>query len=62
MIKIISITDNPDGSATMDVEYSEEFLNIVSKSIEKKPEELTDKDIEDFIISALKKQLESGQL
>lgn len=54
-IQIISLKDNPDGSATLDFEVDDIFINYVKKETGKK--RVTKKALGDFVLRLLEKSI-----
>lgn len=56
-VKVLEIKENSDGSATMKIDYDQEFLDNVKQKIGKEP---TEQDISDYVIDILEKEMEKG--
>ena len=54
-VKVLEIKENSDGSATMTIDYDQEFLDNVKQKIGKEP---TEQDISDYVIDILEKEME----
>ena len=54
-VKVLEIKENSDGSATMTIDYDQEFLDIIKQKIGKEP---TEQDISDYVIDILEKEME----
>lgn len=54
-VKVLEIKENSDGSATIKIDYDNEFLDIIKQKIGKDP---TEQDISDYIIDILEKEME----
>jgi hypothetical protein len=54
-VKVLEIKEHSDGSATMTIDYDQEFLDIVKQKIGKDP---TEQDISDYVIDILEKEME----
>ena len=59
MIKIIKITEQKDGSAIIDIEYSKEFEDEIKRTYNLK--RLTKKRIQKVVIEALKHKLQTSE-
>ena len=54
-VKVLEIKENSDGSATIKIDYDNEFLDIIKQKIGKDP---TEQDISDYVIDILEKEME----
>ena len=54
-VKVLEIKEHSDGSATMTIDYDQEFLDIVKQKIGKDP---TEQDISDYVVGLIEKEIE----
>lgn len=54
-VKVLDIKEHSDGSATMTIDYDQEFLDIIKQKIGKEP---TEQDISDYVIGLIEKEME----
>ena len=57
-VKVLEIKEHSDGSATMKIDYDQEFLDNVKQKIGKDP---TEQDISDYVISLIEKEIEKDK-
>lgn len=57
-IKILKVTDNPDGSADIDFEYGKDFEQVVKKHLKLKKNP-TKKQISNFLLKCIKETAEN---
>ncbi len=58
-VKVLEIKENSDGSATMKIDYDQEFLDNIKQKIGKEP---TEQDISDYVIDILEKEMEKDNV
>ena len=54
-IKVLDIKESSDGSATIKIDYDQEFLDNVKQKIGKDP---TEQDISDYVVGLIEKEME----
>lgn len=54
-VKVLDIKESSDGSATMTIDYDQEFLDNVKQKIGKDP---TKQDISDYVVGLIEKEME----
>ena len=54
-VKVLDIKEHSDGSATMTIDYDQEFLDNVKQKIGKDP---TEQDISDYVVGLIEKEME----
>jgi len=54
-VKVLDIKEHNDGSATMTIDYDQEFLDNVKQKIGKDP---TEQDISDYVVGLIEKEME----
>jgi hypothetical protein len=54
-VKVLDIKEGSDGSATMTIDYDQEFLDNVKQKIGKDP---TEQDISDYVVGLIEKEIE----
>lgn len=54
-VKVLEIKEDSDGSATIKIDYDQEFLDNVKQKIGKDP---TEQDISDYVVGLIEKEME----
>ena len=54
-VKVLDIKEDSDGSATIKIDYDQEFLDNVKQKIGKDP---TEQDISDYVVGLIEKEME----
>lgn len=54
-VKVLDIKESSDGSATIKIDYDQEFLDNVKQKIGKDP---TEQDISDYVVGLIEKEME----
>ena len=54
-VKVLEIKEHSDGSATIKIDYDQEFFDNVKQKIGKDP---TEQDISDYVIGVIEKEME----
>lgn len=61
-IKVEKIIENPDGTATLDFEIDDEMEQFVAKTLGTTVEEMTQEQLQSFIMSALNDAIKKSEL
>ena len=54
-VKVLDIKEHRDGSATIKIDYDQEFLDNVKQKIGKDP---TEQDISDYVVGLIEKEMQ----